>query len=700
MKKKFRSRLLTAAAPADIKENIFLSAAQADSEFKWLEAAADGEGKKIPTFSMVGYTGSEMNIWGRRVVVDIAGMRVSASSIPILKDHNPGMIAGHSTGIEILQKRLKLAGKISGVGEAAQEIIALAANGFPWQASIGAYPEKYEFIDQGQSVTVNGQSFSGPITVVRKSKLVEVSFVAIGADTSTSARVAASHLSGEDMNLEQWLKAKGFDPTALSDGQRTFLKASFDAEQTSIEKEAETKKIKAGTAAVVVETDDPIIALRASRAAELERMGKIQAAAAGNLDIEAQAIAGGWDEERTKQAVELKTLRAGRPGSPGIHVNDRKPTGDILEAALCMSLGVKDHEKQYKPEVLEAAHKNYRRIGLQQIVMLCAAANGYAAQPGERITASNLRDVLHHAFLRAGFSTISLSGILGNVANKEILAGYMEEDQTWREIAAVRSVSDFKQVTAYRLLDNLEYEELAPDGRIKHGTLGSETYTRQAKTYAKMLGIPRTDIINDDLSVFDDLKRRIGRGAGKKLSNLAWASFMNNAAFFTTARGNYISGATTNLGTDGVGLALGATAFYNLKSPAADGLKKVGTVVGGRPTKLIVPPSLMFNAQALYMATAPGATSQNQFAGMYKPVVSPWLSDSAFTGYSSTAWYLMRDPSDMAAVVVSFLNGQETPTVESTDADFDQLGILFRGFHDFGADQAEYLAGVMSKGAA
>ncbi|MBX3451015.1 MAG: hypothetical protein KF777_15730 [Planctomycetaceae bacterium] len=48
---------------------------------------------------------------------------------------------------------------------------------------------------------------------------------------------------------------------------------------------------------------------------------------------------------------------------------------------------------------------------------------------------------------------------------------------------------------------------------------------------------------------------------------------------------------------------------------------------------------------------------------------------------------------------MSFLKGVETPTVESTNADFNTLGIQFRGYHDFGCDIAEYLAGVHSKGA-
>jgi hypothetical protein len=53
----------------------------------------------------------------------------------------------------------------------------------------------------------------------------------------------------------------------------------------------------------------------------------------------------------------------------------------------------------------------------------------------------------------------------------------------------------------------------------------------------------------------------------------------------------------------------------------------------------------------------------------------------------------------MAPIAVSFLNGNETPTVESADADFNTLGIQFRGYFDFGCDLAEYLSGIKSKGA-
>ena len=61
---------------------------------------------------------------------------------------------------------------------------------------------------------------------------------------------------------------------------------------------------------------------------------------------------------------------------------------------------------------------------------------------------------------------------------------------------------------------------------------------------------------------------------------------------------------------------------------------------------------------------------------------------------------LFRSPRNLASVVVSFLNGQQNPTVDMAEADFNQLGVQFRGYHDFGVDLAEYLAGIKSKGAA
>jgi hypothetical protein len=49
-------------------------------------------------------------------------------------------------------------------------------------------------------------------------------------------------------------------------------------------------------------------------------------------------------------------------------------------------------------------------------------------------------------------------------------------------------------------------------------------------------------------------------------------------------------------------------------------------------------------------------------------------------------------------MLVAFLNGKQAPTVETTQADFNQLGIGVRGYHDFGVGRGEPLCGLQVAG--
>lgn len=686
----------------------------ASEGFELEAAASDGA---LPKFSMVAYTGAAMDVgWGAPVVVDLEGIKVPRQDVPALKDHDATQIVGHTTKIEVSSQRIKVSGVLSGVGEAANEVRATAANGFPWQASIGAPVEKREYVEAGQKVKVNGRMFSGPIIVARQASVGEFSFVPLGADGATSATVAAQQGRIAMLSdFEKWVTAQGFDPVAITDNQRKFLQAKYDLEKKDTEKKDEPRL----TAAADVEayrkdvTTEKLRVLGIERICAANQKPKVWVGTDGSIsysgeaglavDLEAHAVSSGMDE----RTVEVHALRADRArSSANVNTNrsnrQETPNADVVSAALCMARGLPNIEKLYKPEVLEAAHAKRHDISLQTVILNAAIANGYPGSPVTRISSGNVKEILEYAFprVRAAASTYSLSGILGNVANKELLAGYEQEDMTWKEVSQTKSVSNFHAVTSYRMLDSMEYEEVGPDGKIKHGTAGQESYTRQAKTYAKMFALTRQDIINDDLGAFDDIRSRLGRGSAQKFNNVFWTKFLtDHATFFTAARTNYISGATTNLGADGVGLGLGVKAFRTMTSPSADGTKRIG----GNPDRLIVPPELEAIADALYRNQNLGATKtsdSNIYANKYRPVVVPWLSDSNFTGYSTTAWYLLRSPTNAPMMVVSFVNGQQTPTVESADADFDTLGIQFRGYHDFGCDQAEYLAGVKSKGAA
>ena len=50
----------------------------------------------------------------------------------------------------------------------------------------------------------------------------------------------------------------------------------------------------------------------------------------------------------------------------------------------------------------------------------------------------------------------------------------------------------------------------------------------------------------------------------------------------------------------------------------------------------------------------------------------------------------------MAAFGIGYLSGVESPTVETADTDFSQLGIQYRGYMDFGVCQIDPRGGVMA----
>ncbi len=695
--------------------------------------AAQGDAKGPAKFDVLAYTGGPLVVAGYDypIVVDLAGMSMRKVIVANL-DHNRAARVGHVTEKTNDGKSLRLKGIASAATSARDEVIASAVDGFTWQASVEVAPKaKPVFVKAGKTVEVNGQTHEGPVYVARKSQLNGFAFLGQGADDNTSVKIAAescdSQKKGSDMDPKfvSWIVAMDLDVEELTAKQKAALEKKYDAEILAAKKaaedddepEIEAEEFDLGAIRDahrnLVDEIDAKLAEHEDDIRDKPALAKIKAGARETAkSMKQKAVKEKWTETKFEieaikaaSAVELELVRAERPAGPAIHGSSNDLTSNVIEAALCQSLNMQQLKDQFDAKTLQSAHTLFRgRLGLQQAIIIAAAANGMTFAPGERLGEGNLKRALKRAFadgeeIHAGFSTISLPGVFSNVANKELLAGYMDEDQIWREVAAIRSVNDFKQATSYRMLDNMEYEELAPDGKIKHGTLGEESYTRQAKTYAKMSGLTRVDLINDDLGAFEDLRIRLGRGASQKFNKIFWAAFINNSTFFTTALTNYIEGATTTLLTDGVGLGLGVKQIRKMTSPSADNSKHVGA--GVRPTILLVPPELEAAAELLYKATnlpSVKAADANIYTNKYRPVVAWQLSDSGYTGYSATAWYLFGDM--LKPMAVSFLNGVETPTIESADADFDQLGVQFRGYHDFGCDRSEYLAGLKSKGAA
>jgi hypothetical protein len=677
----------------------------ADAQLDLKAEAAPGQPKKQPTFAIQAYSGDAMRVglYGSMpVVVDLAGVRAGPGGrVAVLKDHDANQVCGQGqakiapTGIEV---NGTLTGSMDDPDDPCAMIARHAKAGFQWSASIGAWPERVERVEAGQSVTVNGRQFAGPMYVVRAARLGEVSFVAVGADETATAAIAASAAQESlmpDVNAGAGQAApKQSDPPVSSTVQAAGtptppVVASADAEAAIRE-------------------------YRAAMAAEAGRVSKIRAIAKDHTDIQAKAIAEGWTDSQTEVAV----LRAERPTAPaGVVRESNASDGHAIEAALCLTAGLPDKwvaahlpSEQREQAMNTAVSARMRGFSLHALMDTVIAGAGRSFTGSRK---SN--DFIRAAFeadrmLRAsGFSTVSLSGVLSNVANKALVSSYDAVQVKWPTFCGVRSLNDFKAHTRYRLDTSGSFKKVGSTGELKHLGLTDDTFTLQADTYGAIIALTRQMQINDDLGAFTQLPSLIGRLAAIRVEEAAFVQLLGNSgSFFANGNGNYISGAATALS-----IASLTSAEQKFMDFVSDGKPILST-----PKTLLVGTALKVTADVLYseagiIASSLGSTSskvtepaRNPHAGKYPPVGSPYINNTAvkdqdgaaITGQSSTAWFLFGDPAIIAAVAIGFLNGQQTPTIESAETDFATLGMQWRAFHDFGVGYENEKGAVMSAG--
>ena len=639
------------------------------------EAAEEGK-PALRKFSMVAYTGGAMRLggWPYPVVVDLAGMRVTRKSRPILKDHDRASIVGHTDDIMVGDSRLEVAGVISGVGNTAQEVIATSENGFPWQASLGANADKVVFIPEGKTATANSREFKGPVYIARKSTLGEVSFVALGADDDTEARIAAGQ-SGDDEDLDS--EQPDDDTTESDDSEIDPVNASLDMG---------SKPKRPVTSGVVSK-------MRIEAAAESKRIAGIRKVCAGkHPEIEARALEEGWSVTKTELAV----LRIERPKAPDQQASQPMYRREVLEAACCLSVGLDETKllKAYGERTLNAADP-LRHIGLRELVAECARLEGFDVP---RVFGDGT------ATIRAGFSTMSLPGILENVMNKTLLSAYESTPIAAFDLCSIGTVSDFKEISRYRLLGTGGFEKVAPDGELKHGKLSDQKYSNKADTYGQILALTRHDIINDDLNAFMDIPRQMGRSGAESIDELFFTLLLKNTAFFSSANGNLLQGPDTKFGPES--LTIAKTTFRKQKAGPSNKAKDQKPI-NIRPEFLVVPVELETDAELLMgsaqlMIDAQGTPTKipvdNPHRNKYRVISTPHLSDSYYQGASGSAWYLFANPNVLPAFEIVFLNGRRTPVIERVEMPANTLGMGFRSYIDFGVNSQDPRAAVKVTG--
>lgn len=614
------------------------------------EVQIEGSAAKAPRVYVLAYTGGVMDVPGYGpVAIDLSGVE-AAASIPILIDHDSSIdgIAGHGKPLTSTRK-LAVEGSLSLTSPAAQQVLALAKEGFRFQASVGFEPSRtaIEKARAGEEVSVNGQSLQAPregLTVVRAGKLREVSIVALGADDGTEVSIAAAARS-LSMNRNHRMSS-----------------------ETNV-------------------------------ALELDRVRKIDAACRGNWatelrpqveEIRAKAIDEGASVEDVHEQL-LRLIRGSRGNGPAIHSHARSCANqDVLTASLISQCGLRSvAEKLYsgRPDVLEAAGS------LSTVTDLCRAA----LQIDRKSAPSG-----SHALLKAGWSTTSLPNALGNAANKILEDAYRETPATWRSFATVKDAANFHPHLSIRPTTMDLLEQVGSGGEVKYTSIDEQTLTWRIDTYARNFRTTRQNFINDDLNFLQEVPVALARAAARKLSDLVYGLInANTGSHFDAGNGNYFNGTTTNLQISSLATAIGM--MRTQRTTTGDDLDI-------QPAVLVVPPELQATAQEVLQSefierntsTNDRQPTGNALRQAVRLEVEQRLSNTTkFSGASATAWYLFASPIDLP-LIVGFLNGLVVPTIEYFGLDSDQntLGAGWRVYHDFGVAFGDPKAAVKSKGAA
>lgn len=585
------------------------------------------DGDKPVRCTGVAYSGGSFRQWWSALpcYVDLAGMKL-ADQICLIYDHDYdpecrlGVIEAKNDG-----KTLTIDGEFDTGNPLAQSIIR-AGKKFNWQLSIGAENVKVERVDEGTVETINGNTVNGPAIVVRESVLREVSIVAIGADAKTSMEIRASLMAPEP--------------------DEHVVQAVAQAEPAvEIEKHETTE-----------EDIDMNEELNAKLNAITDGLTKLS--------------------ERIEETEKRFETQASRP-APEICVRntDDIATADVLQAAVEQAMGVTPTDTKAADI---ADRKFHGQMGLKQLYTECAHAGGWNGY----LNNGNLGEAV--SAIKASFSTVNLPGILSNAINKRIKAGWDYAEDSWRKIADITSVSDYKQFSTYVLNSKGDYEEVANGGTIPTGELAETGYSNQLKRYGLMFSIDEMDIINDDLNAINQRAFQFGRKASLKLNKVFWTLFQADTDFFKSANNNIVASAG----------ALNADSLAKLVKAFRKQTDVNGDILGYEPRILLVPAALEVEAQKLYDdAETRDTTASKQYLtgnpwrGKFTPVASAYLT-------SDDDYYLLADPTIAATMQVAFLNGQQAPVVESNPTNFDTFGISYRGKFSFGVAFMDTKAGI------
>jgi len=284
-------------------------------------------------------------------------------------------------------------------------------------------------------------------------------------------------------------------------------------------------------------------------------------------------------------------------------------------------------------------------------------------------------------------STSDFTNLLANVANKSMLKGYEEADESFQLWTAKGTLTDFKPAKRVDIGAFPALAQVAEGAEYSYGTVGDRGETIQLATYGKMFSITRQAIINDDLDAFTKVPMRMGRAAIRTVGNLVYAVLTGNptmsdgVALFHANHNNLLTGA-----------AISTTSVGAMRAAMAKQADTNTNALNIRLGYLIVPVALEGAARVVRESEFEvGASNRNNTVPNTVRGTFEVISDARLDLVSATNWFGAGNPSIFDTIEVAYLDGVDTPTLEQ-EKGWNVDGVEFKVRLDAGVKALDYRA--------
>ena len=555
----------------------------------------------------------------------------------VLFNHDRDAVVGHIEKVWLEDNRGKALVRFD-TDEQSETIFQKVQSGTLQGVSVGYSIKRYEVLDEKDSVSSNGR-FKGPDTyVVTDWEPLEISIVSVPADATVGVGRSAEEI-------------------------HTSIDTQEDNTRMDQEKTLEVQEVKS----TPVETSLTQADLQKAMEQERKRTSEITALFR-DFDVEGadEAIVMGVSVDEARAMV-MDQLRA---RNKGVSVTMGEAESDKFRAAaqdaVLMAAGI---------PVADAAPgaNELRGHSLVELARESLQREGLQANFGDNMELAR----------QAINSTSTFPAIMSNLANKSVMTGFNEAETTFQIWAGKGSNRDFKEAARVALSEAGNLELVPEGGQFPHDSLGEASARTKVATYGKLFSLTRQAIINDDLGLFSKIATKYGSAAKRLVNKMVYAQLtgnvkmQDNIALFDTKHGN-VAGTGEALSVKAIAKAI--TAMRRQKGITGDATLNI------TPKYLVVPPELEMTAYQIVNSTAAvdGVNSGvvNPYKGRFVVVADAELTDP-------DAWYLVADATQHDTIEVTYLNGVETPRLETRQG-FDVDGIEYKVAFDCGVSALDF----------